>query len=171
MKILELQWILLLWFSIFSSSLSDNHHKVLLVIPGMGLNPNRTSIILSNLEYLFPVNKSMETATNDPINTSMDCIIFVYKTLSHDLVDQLSLHCSLEYFYHGHYSFYLRGLVPQLLQDIGYTHVFILLDDVRLTKHFNLNQILEIMDYNNLTMATPGTWPLSLSLPPHTCLD
>ena len=149
-------WFVLIWFTIIPSSISAPHHKTLLVIPGIGVNPNRTSIILSNLQYLFPININKSMAA---METHIDCLIFVYKTLPSDLVDQLSLSCSLEYFYHGNYAFYLRGLVPQLLQQSGYTHVFVLLDDVRLGKYFNLNQILDIMDYNNLTIATPGLPP------------
>jgi hypothetical protein len=155
------KWLVLVWFLIIPTNISAPHHKVLLVIPGMGLNSNRTSIILSNLEFLFPANINNTTVSNVTA-TQIDCLIFVYKTLPVDLVSQLSLSCSLEYYYHGNYAFYLRGLVPQLLQQSGYTHVFVLLDDVRLSKYFNLNQILDIMDYDNLTIATPGTLPSHL---------
>jgi hypothetical protein len=146
-------WRVLLFPLLWLLSRAEAHSKVLVTIPGMGLHVNRTKVVVSNIHDLYhrQASKMVE----------IDCLIYAYKTLPKALEKRLAP-CSVVYLYHGNYAMYMKALVPQLIKEAGYTHVFVLLDDVRLTQSFNLSQILTIMSLNNLTIASPGVSKASM---------
>lgn len=118
--------------SLPSSNINDE--KILLCIPGMGFHSLRYQTILSNLQYLY---KHPTSSSSSSSNLTLECIIFIYqRPLNSSQEKDLDQYCQLEYYYHGNYAMYLKSLVPYLLKESGYSHIFILLDDVRLTHSF-----------------------------------
>jgi hypothetical protein len=132
--LLSLRSFLLVTIFFTPSSTNQNleTNKIFLLIPGLNMNSQeRYQNLLSNLNYLssFPLhNQTM---------ISFDCLIFIYQTSPSSRGEEALHHfCQLEYFYHGSYGYYLKSILPSFLVQSGYTHVFLLLDDVRLTDTF-----------------------------------
>lgn len=128
--------LIILIFNVCKVISSEN--KVLLVIPGLGNNENRTKITIQNLKQLEIIKT--KTKQNEKQRESskipLDCFIFVYKTMLKEYESLLKSVCELEYFYHGNYAYYMKSITPMFLKELGYTHVFILLDDVELSANF-----------------------------------
>jgi hypothetical protein len=120
--------------------------KIFLVVPGINLNSQqRYHVLMSNLNYLSPWSSftSSTTLFQNQNNISLDCLIFIYQTSSAYSREEEALRnfCQLEYFYHGNYAYYLKSILPSFLILSGYTHIFLLLDDVELTQTFKSGNI------------------------------
>jgi hypothetical protein len=101
--------------------------KILLLVPGINYDSHRSMILLRNLKMI-----------RSSSGVDLDCMILAYRSPSNQSLEtELSrLSCHVQYFYHGNYAFYLKAAVPQLLIASGYSHVFVLLDDVELRDSF-----------------------------------
>lgn len=94
----------------------------------------RYQTVVSNLNYLSSSSTSLDNQTT----VILDCLIFIYQTAPTFSQEEETLQhfCDLEYFSHGNYAFYLKSVLPSFLVQSGYTHLFLLLDDVQLTQTF-----------------------------------
>jgi hypothetical protein len=101
--------------------------KILLLVPGINFDHDRLLILFKNLRLLMSLSE-----------VDLDCLIFAYRSPPIEAVEEefRRLSCQMEYFYHGNYAFYLKAAVPSLLIASGYSHVFVLLDDVELSDSF-----------------------------------
>ena len=64
--------------------------------------------------------------------------------------------CTIIPYYYANYGDYVKAVPPLLVSMSGYTHVMILLDDISLHSNFKMDQLLQIMNRNNLTIGSPA---------------
>lgn len=135
-------------------SVDSSNNRGLLVIPGLG-DPFRLSIVVNNLSLL--------SEYLDGDNASLDCIVYVYAPRnSSDFWSQsnnlafISRYCNIIDHPNKRVTENLYMMQPIFVLKL-YAYVFILLDDCKLLggKSFPLNTMLNIMNKNNLTVASP----------------
>jgi hypothetical protein len=138
------------------SSLEKSYSKILVVFPGVGFsNHNRTKTVFRNLRRLKEQN-------------IFDCLMFTHSKFSQDFLNEIGNKCEIQYFPEGSYALYMKSVVPFVVREAGYTHIFILLDDVELGDQlryninpyhlFNLDRLeylLTAMEKNNLSVISP----------------
>lgn len=125
------------------------NNKVLVIVPGFGWYGNRGDALTHSLLHL--------KRSTVPV----DCMIYIYLDYEPPNVNQTQkeiLHkiCEVIQYHYGNYGDYLKTLPPFLLRKAGYSHVMILLDDVKLHSNYNLDYALQLMVRNNLTIVQPA---------------
>ena len=129
-------------------------YKVLVAVPGFNFHPQRTRILLGSLGNIRASGVDFR------------CVIFNYNDQLGESAREgrdsprgarrLWQLCEfLDYFY-ANYATYLKAFPPSLVQEAGFTHVLVLLDDVELKPSFRLREALDIMARNNLSVASPA---------------
>lgn len=139
-------------FVAWSASVVEKGYSILLIIPGFGFhNIQRAAMVYKNLQRIHTSN------------VSYMCIIFNYEQpyartteLSPEVRRGIHSHCSVQNYYYANYGDYLKSVPPALVHRAKFTHVFIVLDDVELKDTFVLAPFLDIMQRNNLSVATPA---------------
>ena len=129
----------------------------LIAIPGLGRS-DRLNIVIHNLKLLSKYISG--------INANWDCIVYVY-TPRNDTefwgsikqLNSIISMCDIVDNPHKRIVEHLHMIHPTFLER-GYENLFILLDDCKLisetaTKDFPLDDMLNIMKFNNLTLASP----------------
>lgn len=126
-------------------------HKVLVVVPGFNYHPQRTRILLGSLN------------TVRSSDVEFRCVVFNYNDLNGQKggelprgARRLSCLCEVFDYFYANYATYMKAFPPSLVREAGFTHVFVLLDDVELKPSFHLRQALDIMVRNNLSVASPA---------------
>ena len=130
-------------------------NKVLIVVPGFGYFGAR-------LTYLV---HSLEVAKNS--STAVECMVFTYADVHSPVPPeekhsdaqkraQLLKDCTIIPYYYANYGDYVKAVPPLLVSMSGYSHVMILLDDISLHSNFKMDQLIQIMDRNNLTIGSPA---------------
>lgn len=126
--------------------------KILVLVPGFGFHPQRTQILVESLKKV--------------LSSGIDCfcMIFNYEDYvdkvqkgdspSHEYRDYINTTCELVDYHYGNYATYMKSVPVAFLRQSGYSHVFVLLDDVELDI-FDLRDLLQIMTRNNLSMISP----------------
>jgi hypothetical protein len=123
------------------------------VVPGFNYHPSRATVLRDSLAN---INASL---------VDFKCIVFNYeepidrstKTMPSAAEREiLSSTCEIINYYYANYASYLKAVPPLLLEMAGFTHVFVLLDDVELKPSFKLNETLDIMTRNRLFVASPA---------------
>ena len=135
--------------------------KVLVVVPGLG-RKDRLSTVAHNIKIL-KLEQQNNTESSHSIKFQIDCTIYIYTSRenrefwapSRDL-EYLFEHCKVIENPGHMITENLFMLQPHFLQSI-YDYVFILLDDVKIANphDFSLPNILQLMQCNNLHIATP----------------
>ena len=130
-------------------------HRGLMVIPGLG-RPDRLKTVEETLRLMARNYLSGE----DP---SWDCVVYIYAprndtsfwSLRKPLNYVASL-CDIVEHPNGRVTDNLYLVQPALIRR-SYNRIFILLDDCKLLggDAFDLQKIIDVMDYNNLTVASP----------------
>jgi len=131
----------------------------LVIIPGVG-RPDRLRTLVGSLKVL---ERDYLTAPQSPGGLmGWDCIVYIYA--SHDEATEFwSMREELEFVKslcrtvehpNRRVTENLYLAQPALFRH-AYSHVFILLDDCKLQRGFNLQHIMRSMEYNNLTIASP----------------
>lgn len=127
--------------------------KVLVLIPGFSYDSHRTKILKRSLEVVIASG------------VDCHCLLFDYEEPierrgkgdhpSTELRDFIKSTCVIYSYHYAHYATYMKSVPPMLLRMGGFTHVFVLLDDVELLDSFNLKEALDIMQRNRLSLAAP----------------
>ena len=126
--------------------------KVLVLVPGFGFHPQRTLILVESLKKV--------------IHSGVECYCMLFNFEDH--VDRLQkgdnpsqehrdfiyASCGVVDYHYANYATFMKSVPVVLLQQSGYSHVFVLLDDVELDL-FNMRDMLNIMTRNNLSMISP----------------
>lgn len=147
---------LLVWFqksfySALSLQNSDAMKTGLIVIPGLGRN-DRLQTVIHNLNML----KSY-------IGSTWDCVVYIYAPREDTLfwgetekLDYVKKYCRIVEHPRKRFTENLFLVQPALLKSC-YKYLFILLDDQKVLggTHFPLNKMLEIMEFNSLSVASP----------------
>ena len=132
----------------------DKKH-LLYFVPGSSFtNVNSWNVIRNNLKILD------DTSLHNN-NIEITCFIYVYDdttpSTTHESEIYIRDRCRILTFYKGTYKDHIKALPPVLLEYAGFTHIFLCLDDVALDGNFfNITTMLNIMDYNNLQLASPS---------------
>ena len=138
---------------------STSRQKGLLVIPGLG-RLDRMNTVVHNLRLLskFFSNKSFR-------GVSLDCIAYIYAERQEEnfwrMLNEESIINSFCVLIENPNKLVIENLhnVEPALIHSHYDFVFILLDDCKLlnstNSFFDLNKVLSLMAYNNLTVASP----------------
>ena len=143
----------MLRFFLFASSIfSLVADRVLVLVPGFGFNPRRTDIVIRSLKNIissdvpyFCVVFSYENnldKVNKNRGTPQEHRNFIHETC--EVIDYL----------YANYAAFMKSVPVIFLRQSGYSHVFVLLDDVELHS-FDLKEILDIMTRNELSMISP----------------
>lgn len=141
---------------------ADNKKVGIVVIPGLGRSDRLHTVVhnLKSLEHLFYHSNEL---------SRWDCIVQIYadrakKTIGYlwtnsnlDEINYISSVCNIVENPNNHVTHNLRNIEPYLIRH-NYKYIFILLDDCKLTKEtnqFDMNKLTSIMEFNNLTLASP----------------
>ena len=135
--------------------INDGKKHLLYFVPGSSFtNKNSWNVIRNNLKIL-------DDTSSHNNNIEITCFIYVYDdtipSKTHESEIYIRNRCRILTFYKGTYKDHIKALPPVLLEYAGFTHVFLCLDDVALDSHsFNITTMLNIMDYNDLQLASPS---------------
>jgi hypothetical protein len=130
--------------------------RILLVIPGVGFQEERTRIIFNNLKILQLSQGSQ-----------FSCLLFAYHIPPPYMRKEVELYCDIQLYMYVNFAHYLKAVVPSLVATSGYTHVMILLDDIQLPYTFRLSDMMSIMTRNNLSVISPTI--IGATYPATTC--
>ena len=127
-------------------------HKLLVVVPGFSFQPASLALVLRNIEAL-----------QGDTRISVSCLIYHYTYPSHIFFNasqsedayKLRTYCDISAYSGSDYGYYVKAVNPALARQGGFTHIMLLLDDVEL-KNFHVGDFMDIMTYNNLTLASPA---------------
>ena len=132
--------------------------KGLLVVPGVG-REDRLATLVESLQLLYPYLVGERA--------QWDCIVYIYTPRSDttfwssvELLKKVRSVCDIVENPGKRVTDNLRAVQPSLIKR-HYNHVFILLDDCKLVPSspqalsWDLQKLLDIMTYNELSVATP----------------
>lgn len=124
----------------------------LFFVPGLGLK-TRIPIVLNNLNFFtHKFNSSTE---------HWDCFVYIYAPVHSEFwsaateLKKIASICKLVYSPLKKYGDHVKSLHPFLVSK-SYKYVFLSLDDVELSENmFDINHIINIIERNNVTFASP----------------